>query len=103
MVVEQHAFDRACWSCPGRRRWRRAGSISLGQRQQFERLATSQVLHFPVFQDPGTWDPGEMDAEVDTELMQNVFDNLWRFDDKLNIVPDVASVVPTSRQRRHLR
>ena len=58
-------------------------------------LASSQVLHFPVFQDPGTWDPGEMDAEVDTELMQNVFDNLWRFDDKLNIVPDIASVVPT--------
>ena len=58
-------------------------------------LASSQVLHFPVFQDPGTWDPGEMDAEVDTELMQNVFDNLWRFDDKLNIVPDIATTVPT--------
>jgi ABC-type oligopeptide transport system substrate-binding subunit len=58
-------------------------------------LASSQVLHFPVFQDPGTWDPGEMDAEVDTELMQNVFDNLWRFDDNLNIVPDIASTVPT--------
>ena len=53
------------------------------------------MLHFPVFQDPGTWDPGEMDAEVDTELMQNVFDNLWRFDDNLNIVPDIASTVPT--------
>ena len=58
-------------------------------------LASSQVLHFPVFQDPGTWDPGEMDAEVDTELMQNVFDNLWRFDDNLNIVPDIAPTVPT--------
>jgi oligopeptide transport system substrate-binding protein len=58
-------------------------------------LASSQVLHFPVFQDPGTWDPGEMDAEVDTELMQNVFDNLWRFNDQLQIVPDIASVVPT--------
>jgi oligopeptide transport system substrate-binding protein len=58
-------------------------------------LAASQVLHFPVFQDPGTWDPGEMDAEVDTELMQNVFDNLWRFDDSLNIVPGIATAVPT--------
>jgi len=58
-------------------------------------LAANQTLHFPVFQDPGTWDPGEMDAEVDTELMQNVFDNLWLFNDKLNIVPDVSSVVPT--------
>ncbi len=36
-----------------------------------------------------------MDAEVDSELMQNVFDNLWRFDDKLNIVPDIATAVPT--------
>ena len=25
-------------------------------------LASSQVLHFPVFGDPGTWDPGEMDS-----------------------------------------
>jgi oligopeptide transport system substrate-binding protein len=58
-------------------------------------LAASQVLRFPVFQDPGTWDPGFMDAEVDTELMQNVFDNLWRFDDKLNTVPDLATAVPT--------
>ena len=68
----------------------------LEQQQQFEQPRRApRYLHFPVFQDPGTWDPGEMDAEVDTELMQNVFDNLWRFDDKLNIVPDVASVVPT--------
>ncbi len=59
-------------------------------------LAASQTLHFPVFQDPGTWDPGEMDAEVDTELMQNVFDNLWRFDSKLNIEPDIATTVPTA-------
>jgi oligopeptide transport system substrate-binding protein len=58
-------------------------------------LASAQVLHFPVFQDPGTWDPGEIDAEVDEELMQNVFDNLWRFDDKLNVVPDIATAVPT--------
>jgi len=37
--------------------------------------------------------PGEADAEVDTEFMQNVFDNLWRFDDSLNIVPDIATAV----------
>ena len=61
------------------------------------------MLHFPVFQDPGTWDPGEMDAEVDTELMQNVFDNLWRFDDNLNIVPDIATDRADAGQRRDLR
>jgi len=59
-------------------------------------LASKQVLRFPVYQNPGTWDPGEADAEVDTEIMQNVFDNLWRFDDKLNIVPDIATTVPTT-------
>ena len=58
--------------------------------------ASSQVLSFPAFQNPGTWDPGEADAEVDTEFMQNVFDNLWRFDDNLNIIPDIATAVPTA-------
>jgi oligopeptide transport system substrate-binding protein len=58
-------------------------------------LAANQVLKFPVYQSAGTFDPGEADAEVDTELMQNVFNNLWRFDDKLNLVPDLAVDVPT--------
>ena len=59
-------------------------------------LAAKQILHFPVFQDPKTWDPGKLDAEVDSELVQNVFDNLWRYDNSLNIVPDIASKVPSS-------
>ena len=59
-------------------------------------LATSQVLRFPVYQSPGSWDPGEADAEVDQEIMQNVFDNLWRFDDNLKIVPDIATEVPST-------
>src|SRR5207302_11088327 len=59
-------------------------------------LASSQVLHFPVLQDPKTWDPGRIDAEVDSELVQNVFDNLWRFDNQLNVVPDIASDVPST-------
>ena len=71
------------------------GSASTPSSSSSGTLASSQTLHFPVFQDPGTWDPGEMDAEVDTELMQNVFDNLWKFDDKLNIVPDIATAVPS--------
>ena len=54
-------------------------------------LASSQVLKFPVYQNPGTFDPAQADAEVDTEIMQNVFDNLWRFDNNLNIVPDIAT------------
>src|SRR5207302_6624313 len=48
------------------------------------------------YQSAGTFDPGEADAEVDTEISQNVFDNLWRFDDKLNLIPDLATEVPSS-------
>jgi ABC-type oligopeptide transport system substrate-binding subunit len=59
-------------------------------------LASSQVLRFPAFQNPGTWDPGEADAEVDTEFTQNVFDNLWRFDDNLKLAPSLAKEVPTA-------
>src|SRR5207253_460732 len=59
-------------------------------------LAASQVLKFPVYQSAGTFDPGEADAEVDTEISQNVFDNLWRFDDKLNLIPDLATEVPSA-------
>jgi len=59
-------------------------------------LAATQTLKFPVYQPPGTWDPGEADAEVDTELMQNIYDNLWRFDNNLNIVPDIATAVPST-------
>ena len=58
--------------------------------------AAKQVLKFPVYQSAGTFDPGEADAEVDTEITQNVFSNLWRFDDKLNLVPDLATDVPTT-------
>ncbi|HET9847704.1 MAG TPA: ABC transporter substrate-binding protein [Candidatus Dormibacteraeota bacterium] len=59
-------------------------------------LASSQVLKFPVYQSPGTFDPATSDAEVDQELQQNVFDNLWKFDDNLNLVPNLATVVPTT-------
>jgi len=72
------------------------GSTSSSSSSSSSSLASSQVLKFPAFQNPGTWDPGEADAEVDTEFMQNVFDNLWRFDDNLNIVPDIATAVPTA-------
>src|SRR5579884_831926 len=65
-----------------------------GGGSQSGQLASQQVLHFPTYQPPGTWDPGEADAEVDTEISQNVFDNLWRFDNNLNIVPDIATTVP---------
>lgn len=59
-------------------------------------LATSQVLKFPIFADPATLDPATMSHEVDIELAQNVFDNLWIDDHNLNITPDIATEVPTT-------
>jgi oligopeptide transport system substrate-binding protein len=60
-------------------------------------LASKQILRFPVFQDPKTFDPGQADAEVDTELCQNVFDNLWIYNSQdLSPQPDIASEVPTA-------
>ena len=71
-----------------------AGAACSGAQQTT--LASKQVLRFPVFQDPQSWDPAESSAEFETELTQNVFDNLWRFDGSLNIVPDIAVAVPTT-------
>jgi oligopeptide transport system substrate-binding protein len=58
-------------------------------------LASSQVLHFPIYADPQTMDPALGDQEIESEIAQNVFDNLWAFDDHLNIVPDLATAVPS--------
>ena len=59
-------------------------------------LASNQTLKFPIIGDFGTLDVGMIDAETDAEVAQNVFDGLLRFDNNLNIVPDIASEVPTA-------
>src|SRR5487761_1385442 len=69
-----------------------SGSGSSGQSTA---LASKQVLKFPIYADPATMDPALGDQEIESELSQNVFDNLWLFDNKLNIVPDLATAVPT--------
>ncbi len=61
------------------------GGTSSGQ------LAADQTLTFPIFGDFGTLDPGQIDAETDSEIAQNLFDNLVIFDKNLKIVPDIAS------------
>ncbi len=71
------------------------GSNSNGGNQSSS-LAASQILKFPTYQSPGTWDPGEADAEVDTEFMQNVYDNLFTFDKSLNLKPDIATSIPST-------
>src|SRR5450759_117928 len=59
-------------------------------------LASNQTLTFPILSDFGTLDPAIADAETDQEIQQNMFDGLVKFDENLNIVPDLASAVPTA-------
>src|SRR6202140_1494441 len=59
-------------------------------------LAANQTLTFPILADFGTLDPAIADAETDTEISQNMFDGLVKFDENLNIVPDLATAVPTA-------
>jgi oligopeptide transport system substrate-binding protein len=58
-------------------------------------LAADQTLKFPILGDFGTLDPGQVNAESDSEIAQNVFNGLLRFDNNLNIVPDIAASMPT--------
>jgi oligopeptide transport system substrate-binding protein len=58
-------------------------------------LAADQTLKFPIGDDFGTLDPAQSNSETDQEVAQNVFDGLVHFDNKLNIVPDIAASMPT--------
>ena len=68
------------------------GSTSTPQ----DALAANQTLHFAVFNDFDTLDPGVSDLEVNSEIAQNVFDGPFRYDNNLKIIPDIATVVPTA-------
>ena len=57
-------------------------------------LAADQTLKFPILDDFGTLDPGIADAETDQEIQQNMFNGLTKFDNNLNVVPDLASKMP---------
>ena len=58
-------------------------------------LAADQTLKFPILGDFGTLDPAQLNAETDSEIAQNVFDGLVKFDNNLNVVPDIAASMPT--------
>src|SRR5260370_18557624 len=57
-------------------------------------LATDQTLRFTIDGDIGSLDPAAINAETDVEIYQNLFDGLLKFDDKLNIIPDIATALP---------
>ncbi len=53
-------------------------------------LAADQTLKFPILDDFGTLDPATADAETDQEIAQNIFNGMTKFDNNLNVVPDIA-------------
>ncbi len=65
-----------------------------GNGTQSNNLAANQTLKFPILGDFGTLDPAQLNAETDSEIAQNVFNGLVKFDNNLNIVPDIASKLP---------
>ncbi|MGH7763689.1 MAG: peptide ABC transporter substrate-binding protein, partial [Candidatus Dormibacteraceae bacterium] len=58
-------------------------------------LASDQTLKFPLLGDFGTLDPSQLNAESDSEIGQNMYDGLVKFDNNLNVVPDIAASMPT--------
>src|SRR5467141_5087506 len=59
-----------------------------------ENLASDQTLSFPIVDDVGDLDPAHMSAAVDIDIFHNRFSGLYKFDDTLNEIPDIASGPP---------
>jgi oligopeptide transport system substrate-binding protein len=76
------------------------GALSLaaacggGSGTQSEQLAADQTLSFPMVDDIGDIDPALEQAAVDVNIFRNVFSGLYKFDDQLNEVPDIADGMP---------
>ena len=60
-----------------------------------ERLADDQTLSFPIAQDLGDLDPALISSAGDIDILRNVFSGLFKFDDKLRELPDLAEGPPS--------
>ena len=58
-------------------------------------LASDQTLRFPIQHDLSTLDPAMIDSESEADIGQNLFDGLLKFDGNLNVVPDIATSLPS--------
>ena len=58
-------------------------------------LANDQTLRFPIQHDLSTLDPAMIDSDAESEIAHNLFDGLLKFDNNLNVVPDIAMAMPT--------
>lgn len=65
-----------------------------GSGPQSNQLAGDQTFRFPINNDIGTLDPAQLNAEVDSEFAINLFNGLLKFDNRYNIVPDIAERMP---------
>jgi oligopeptide transport system substrate-binding protein len=65
-----------------------------GNQGTSESLAADQTLSFPLVDDVGDLDPAHQSAAVDIDIFRNVFNGLYKFDDSLKEVPDIASGPP---------
>src|SRR5712691_12664858 len=59
-----------------------------------QNLASDQTLSFPMVDDVGDLDPAHMSAAVDIDIFRNTFAGLYKFDNSLNEVPDIADGMP---------
>ena len=55
-----------------------------------EPLAADQTLSFPIVQDVADFDPALISNAADVDILRNVFSGLYRFDQQLHEVPDLA-------------
>ena len=60
-----------------------------------EVLAKDQTLSFPIAQDVADFDPAQISAPADVDVLRNVFSGLYKFDSQLREVPDLALGLPT--------
>src|SRR5439155_3843408 len=59
-----------------------------------EQLAADQTMSFPMVNEFADLDPGHMSAAQDIDAFRNVYSGLYKFDDQLNEVPDIATGAP---------
>jgi ABC-type oligopeptide transport system substrate-binding subunit len=66
-----------------------------GDQPVSQNLAADQTLRFAIAEDVGTLDPAQTYASADLQVAQDLFDGLVRYDDGLDVVPDLAAGPPT--------
>ena len=55
-----------------------------------EVLATDQTLSFPIAKDVADLDPAQISSPTDVDIFRNVFSGLYKFDQSLHEIPDIA-------------